>query len=92
MKIKWKKTTKSKLIGISVLIVIIILFVICYVSELNSDYYIVDYDFYLEKDTLYAFVIEGKGVVKHNDINDTDYLCGKRIMVFKMDTAGVTPT
>ncbi len=92
MKTKLKKTTKSKLIGISLFIVIFSLIAVYYVGKLNADYYIIDYDFYLEKDTLYAFVIEGKGVVKHNDINGKDYICGKRIMVFKKEIIGNNPT
>ncbi len=46
---------------------------------------VLDYDFYYSdyEKSLYAFLIEGEGVLKHNDLNDMDYQCGKRILVYK---------
>ncbi len=85
----WKKYIKKNLIGISLALVLLILLM----SKTNQvDYEVIDYDFYLTKDAFYAFVIEGRGVKKHNDLNDRDYLCGKRILVFKKEIDAASPT
>ncbi len=53
-------------------------------EELNRvDIDVLDYDFYLRDGELFAFVVEGGGVLKHNDLNNMDYQCGKRILVYK---------
>ncbi len=76
---------KRKLIGISIFIVVLLLS-LAYLYRVGvgkEDYHIVDYDFYLDNTYLYAFVIEGDGVEKNNEINGKDYSCGKRVLVFR---------
>lgn len=51
----------------------------------GEDYHIIDYDFYVKKGILYAFVIEGKGEENYNKISGKTYVCGKRVLVFKKD-------
>ncbi len=92
MKTMLKKFLKPKLIGTSLFIIVIAYLAVFYIKTARPDYYIVDYDFYLADDALYAFVIEGEGVAKHNDINNKDYLCGKSIMVFKKTIDSESPT
>ncbi len=49
---------------------------------------IIDYDFYLADDTLYAFALEGESIIKHNDLIDLDYHCANNFKVFKKSFNG----
>ncbi len=73
----WKLTGRL-IIGI----VIILALASCNGASVVFDE-IIDYDFYYEDFTLYAFVIEEKGVIKHNEIYDKDFQCGKTLAVYK---------
>ncbi len=79
----FKKTMKWKLIGISIFTLLVFSILMSSYGGKRGDYHIVDYDFYLDNTYLYAFVIEGDGVEKHNEINSKDYSCGNRVLVFR---------
>ncbi len=68
---------------ISIILFCFLILASCKGEQAKVDIDVLDYDFYLRDGQLYAFVIEGGGVLKHNDLNDMDYQCGKRILVYK---------
>lgn len=77
-------TMKQSLDGSFLLIALFTIFLLFLLPiSQREEYHIVDYDFYLQGTVLYAFVIEGEGVEKHNRINGKTYQCGRRVLVFK---------
>lgn len=73
---------EMNLIGKKFIFIFLIVFLLVSCKNI-SNYRVIDYDFYLSEDALYAFILEGEGVVKHNDLVDKDYYCAKNFRVFK---------
>ncbi len=78
---------QKKLIGKKYILTFILIFLLVSCENI-PEYKIVDYDFYLSENTLYAFVLEGEGVIKYNDLIDKNYCCANYFKVFKMNVSG----
>lgn len=85
-------TMKQSLDGSFFFVVIVtVLLLLLLPIRMKKEYHVLDYDFYLRDGVLYAFVIEGEGVEKHNAINGKTYRCGKRVLVFKRNLEEPVP-